>query len=169
MPVKAVYILVVAGTAAVMDLRTARVDNGWILFSLIMGYILKSMQEGAAGLAASVFGMLLPVLLLGMLFYFRALGPGDVKLFCSLGVCMGPEKVLSCILVSFLIGAVLSLAILLFCGGFAARFRYLFSYISQYVRTGIVKPYYKKGMSFENIHFTVPIFFSVLLYAGGVY
>lgn len=169
MPENAGCVLVIAGVAAAMDLKTACVDNGWILFSVILGYVLRFMQEGAAGLAACVFGMLLPLLLLGVFFYFRALGPGDLKLFCALGVCMGPEKILSCILVSFLAGAVLSLAILLFFGGFSARFHYLFSYISEYMRTGIVKPYYKKGMSFENIHFTVPIFLSVLLYAGGVY
>lgn len=169
MPVNALYLLGVAGTAAVMDLRAERVDNGWILFSVIMGFILRILQEGAAGLAAAVFGMLLPALLLGLFFWFRALGPGDIKLFCALGVCMGPEKILSCILAAFMLGAVLSLAILLFFGGFYARFHYLFSYIREFMSTGIVKPYYKKGMSFENIHFTVPIFFSVLLYAGGVY
>ena len=35
---------------------------------------------------------------------------------------------------------------------------------------GEIRPYYRKGMKHpENFHFTVPIFLSALLYAGGVY
>ena len=37
--------------------------------------------------------------------------------------------------------------------------------------TGEIRPYYSKGdVGFpENFHFTVPIFLSAVLYAGGVY
>ena len=38
-----------------------------------------------------------------------------------------------------------------------------------YFKTGKREPYYKSGMPLENFHFTVPIFLSALLYAGGVY
>ena len=36
-------------------------------------------------------------------------------------------------------------------------------------KTGKREPYYKSGMPLENFHFTVPIFLSALLYAGGAY
>ena len=42
--------------------------------------------------------------------------------------------------------------------------------MNEFYCTGEIRPYYRKGMSFpENFHFTVPIFLSVVLYAGGVY
>ena len=71
--------------------------------------------------------------------------------------------------ISFLAGAVISLAILIFCGNPAERLRYLTSYLEDYLRTGIRKPYYHRGFALENFHFTIPVFMSVMLYAGGIY
>lgn len=161
--------LMIAGTAVVMDLRTARVENGWILFSLAVSLLWRVLQEGIFGVSAFLTGTLLPVLVLGVLFYFRMLGPGDIKLFCALGGVMGPEAIGKCILSSFFLGAVISLAILIFCGSFKSRIQYLIRYFQNYFRTGEAGPYYRKGMVLENIHFTVPVFMSVMLYAGGVY
>ena len=161
--------LIIAGTAMVMDLRTSRVENEWILFSVSAAFLWRVRQEGIRGIPGFAAGLILPVLILGGLFYFRMLGPGDIKLFCALGAGMGPETVAKCIVSSFLLGAVISLAILIFCGSFSARIRYLIRYFQTYFRTGEVRPYYKKGMTLENFHFTVPVFLSVVLYAGGVY
>ena len=82
---------------------------------------------------------------------------------------MGFPSIIWCIIVSFLIGAVISLSILIFYGMFSQRIRYFYEYLQDYLRTGRWKPYYKRGMPLENIHFTVPVFLSVMLYAGGVY
>jgi prepilin peptidase CpaA len=109
------------------------------------------------------------VLLLWWLFFFRMLGAGDIKLFCALGGLMGPGIIWKCMLVSFLLGAILSLAILTACRGFGCRFRYLFSYLRELPQSSAAKPYCQKGMSFEKIHFAVPVFLSVMLYVGGVY
>lgn len=159
----------IAGTAVVMDLKNMRVDNGWIIFSLCMGLILRLFKEGADALPSFAAGAILPVLLLGILFYFHMLGPGDIKVFCALGGALGVRNIICCIAVSFLTGAVISLAILIFCGGFRQRIQYFCRYFQEYLHTGIVKPYYQKKEAYENIHFTVPIFLSVLLYTGGVY
>ena len=67
-------------------------------------------------------------------------------------------------------GAGISLAILISTGGIRRRFLYLYQYMNEFYCTGEIRPYYRKGMSFpENFHFTVPIFLSAVLYAGGVY
>lgn len=161
--------LVIAGTAAVMDLCTSRVENEWILFSVTIGFIWRVLQDGISGIPDFAAGMILPAVILGGLFYFRMLGPGDIKLFCALGGVMGPGAVLKCILSSFLLGAVISLAILIFCGSFLTRIQYLIRYFREFFQTGEVRPYYRKGMTLENFHFTVPVFLSVVLYAGGVY
>lgn len=82
---------------------------------------------------------------------------------------MGVSKIGKCILASFLLGAVFSFTILVFCGSFCQRIQYLISYFRELIRTGEVRPYYQRGMALENFHFTVPVFMSVMLYAGGVY
>lgn len=161
--------LVIAGTAVIMDLRMAQVENGWILFSMIVAFFWRIMQEGMEGIPDFALGMLLPLVILGGLFFFRMLGPGDIKLFCALGCVMGPAAIGKCIVSSFVLGAVISLAILIFCGSFLTRICYLIRYFLTFFRTGEATPYYRKGMALENFHFTVPVFMSVMLYAGGVY
>ena len=103
-------------------------------------------------------------------YLFHMIGAGDIKLLCALGGIMGPRTVMECIVYSLLAGAGISLAILISTGGIRRRFLYLYQYMNEFYCTGEIRPYYRKGMSFpENFHFTVPIFLSAVLYAGGVY
>lgn len=162
--------VVIAGVAVIMDLRTARVDNGWILFSLSIGCFVQWLIQGWPGILRFLSGAAVPVLVLGGLFVFRMLGPGDIKLLSALGGVMGPAAAVKCILISLFLGAGISAAILFSNGGVRQRFHYFTRYFHELIRNGRVKPYYRKGMSYlENFHFTVPVFLSVVLYAGGVY
>ncbi|MDO4273784.1 MAG: prepilin peptidase [Eubacteriales bacterium] len=162
--------VVIAGVAVIMDLRTGRVDNGWILFSLGTGFFIQCMGQGWAGIFEFLSGAIVPLLILGMLFVFRMLGPGDIKLLCALGGIMGPLPIAACILISLCLGAGISSAILISNGGVRQRLHYFTQYFHDFVQSGKLKPYYRKGMSrVENFHFTVPVFLSVMLYAGGVY
>lgn len=169
MNVETGMLLVVAGIAMLMDLRWMRVDNGWIFCSLVSGLLFQLWTDGIHGLLEFLAGAVFPLCVLGILFYFRMLGAGDIKVFCTLGGIMGAEKIGMCMAVSFILGAGISLFILIFYGDFHQRIQYFIRYIQDYLSTGIVRPYYKKGMTVENIHFMVPVFMSVLLYAGGVY
>ena len=162
--------VVLSGVAVLMDFRKAAVDNGWILFSVIIGLFLRLIQYGITGMGGFFAGIFLPMILLYPLFIFRMLGAGDIKLLCAIGGIMGPRAAGECVLYAFVIGAGISLAILISTGNICHRLHYLYQYISDLYRTGNLKPYYRKGMSVpENFHFTVPVFLSVLLYAGGVY
>lgn len=162
--------VVMAGVAMVMDLRTARVDNGWIVFCLGTGLAARILERGAGGLWDGLAGILLPAAVLGWLFALRMLGAGDVKLLCALGSILGAAKILECIFFSLLIGAGISAAILISTGCISERLRYFIRYIRELGGTGEVKRYRRGGMSSpENFHFTVPVFLSVVLYAGGAY
>ena len=152
-----------------MDLYQMQIKNSWIICSLLAGFILQLYQNGSEGFISFVTGGSLPLLILGILFWFRMLGPGDIKLFCALGGIMGPEVICRCIWYAFLSGAGISLAVLICSGEMWNRIQYLTGYLSEYVRSGIRKPYYQKGTAVENIHFAVPVFMSVMLYAGGIY
>ena len=162
-------LLVITGTAVLMDLYQMRIKNGWIIFSFLLALINEICINEEKNLLFFICGAGVPLVLLGWLFYFRMLGSGDIKLFCVLGAVMGPYHILWCIWYAFLAGALLSLAVLVLCGNFRQRLRYLAGYLTENLGTCRPKPYYRKGNTMENIHFTVPIFMSVMLYAGGIY
>lgn len=165
-----VYPVVAAAVAMVMDLRTAKVDNGWILFCMTVGFLAKLRLEGAAGIIYFVAGSIVPLVLLGGLFFFHMLGAGDIKLFCAVGGLLGVRAVLKCILASLILGAGISAAILISEGNFCQRIHYFIRYIDMTVKTGKISPYSKKEISSpECFHFTIPVFLSLVLYAGGVY
>lgn len=162
--------VVISAMAVWMDFKSASVDNGWILFSFVTGFLIQFTEKGLRGGFVFLAGASTPVIILGILFIFRMLGAGDIKLLCALGGIMGPRTVAECIFYSLLAGAGISMAILISTGGIRRRFLYLYQYMNEFYCTGEIRPYYRKGMSFpENFHFTVPIFLSAVLYAGGVY
>ena len=160
-----IFPAIAAGCAALMDIQRAKVDNGWLLFCVLVSLFTRIWKMDVSSLGSWICGLLVPILILGILFIFRMLGAGDIKLLSVIGSMIGPTKILNCISYSFLIGAVISAALMIS----SQRILYLLHYISVYFKTGKREPYYKSGMPLENFHFTVPIFLSALLYAGGVY
>ena len=146
-----------------------KIKNSWILFSMLIGFGYDLWRGGWNGTAIFYFryrnstgGSRMAVLFPNAWF-------GRYQTFCVLGGIMGPVHILWCIWYAFLTGGLLSLAILILCGGFSQRIQYLVKYMKTYIRTGERKAYYRNGTAWENIHFTVPVFMSVMLYAGGMY
>ena len=160
-----IFPAIAAGCAALMDIQRAKVDNGWLLFCVLVSLFTRIWKMDVSSLGSWICGLLVPILILGILL----LGAGDIKLLSVIGSMIGPTKILNCISYSFLIGAVISAALMISSGIVCQRILYLLHYISVYFKTGKREPYYKSGMPLENFHFTVPIFLSALLYAGGVY
>ena len=119
-----------------------KIKNSWILFSMLIGFGYDLWRGGWNGTAFFISGTGIPLVVLGWLFYFRMLGSGDIKLFCVLGGIMGPVHILWCIWYAFLTGGLLSLAILILCGGFSQRIQYLVKYMKTYIRTGERKAYW---------------------------
>lgn len=162
-------ILFISGTAVLMDFLMEKVVNSFICAGLLAGLILQSHMWHIKGIWVYVTGVLMPFFLLLPLFYFHMLGAGDIKLFCVLGGILGLESIFKIMICSFVLGAVLSLAFLISCGNLKERCVYFFHYMYQYLITKEERPYRKRGKQAENIHFTVPIFLGVMLYAGGFY
>ena len=48
----------------IMDLRTARIDNGWILFSMAVGAVCCTMEKGIAGMFFYAAGSSIPLILI---------------------------------------------------------------------------------------------------------
>ena len=89
--------VVISAMAVWMDLKDASVDNGWILFSFMIGFLIQITENGPKGGVIFLAGVAVPVLLLGILFIFHMIGAGDIKLLCALGGIMGPRTVMYCL------------------------------------------------------------------------
>lgn len=89
--------VIAAGCAVLMDLRTMKVDNGWLLFCTLLGLLMQITESGIQGLGFWCTGLGFPIILLGALFWFRMLGAGDIKLLSVIGGMIGPYKILHCI------------------------------------------------------------------------
>lgn len=161
--------LFLSAGAAWMDLRQTKVDNGWLLFWLGTGLCIRLIRSGPGILTECLPGMAIPLLLLFPFFYFRMLGAGDIKTLAVLGSMLGRRAILSCLFLTFLLGAALSLLTFLLDGGWQKRLQYLFSWLRKYLQTGQKAPYIQKGIQEESLHMTIPILMSVLLWAGGWY
>ena len=81
--------VVISAMAVWMDLKDASVDNGWILFSFMIGFLIQITENRPKGGVIFLAGVAVPVLLLGILFIFHMIGAGDIKLLCALGGIMG--------------------------------------------------------------------------------
>lgn len=164
-----ILLLTLAVIAAVMDLYSEKIANRCIYLFWILGLGYQTGFCGIGGIWRFFKGAAVPVVLLFGLFLFRMLGPGDIKLLSALGGIMGVTAIFKCIIISFLIGAVLSAAFIAVSGNLRQRLRYFTGYLSQFIKTKKIVPYYKPGKQLENIHFAIPVLLSVMLYAGGFY
>lgn len=152
-----------------MDVKYTRVDNGWLLFMLSISFPVRICMEGWRSMPSFILGVCFPFVALIGLYYFRMLGPGDIKLLCVLGGMVGVKKIGILMLITLFFGGMIAFLILACCGLFRERMRYFLSYLKDTMAFGTVRPYYRNGMVLENFHFTVPIFMSTMLYAGGVF
>lgn len=159
---------ILATAAFAADLRWQRVPNIWILSGWVWGLFCQYSADGWGGAAYFFTGAAVPVICLFPLFRFRMLGPGDIKLLSVLGGLLGRQAVVYLIFISFFLGGVLSLGLLITSGTLLFRFRHLADHFKTYVKERRPRPYYRTGDRAENIHFTLPIVLALFLYVGGI-
>jgi len=104
----AALVVLAAGTAAVVDLRTGRIPNLLTAATAAAGLALAVTGAGSTGIVAALaggalgLGLMLPGHLLG------GTGAGDVKLMGALGTLLGPAATLTAFLASAIAGGVLA-------------------------------------------------------------
>ena len=153
--------------AAWDDLRSGRISNQLIVTGLFAGFLCQVVQYKAAGIVLFLGGSLLPLLLLGVLFYFRMLGAGDINLFCVVGGFLGAMDLLKCMLAAVVFGAVWSSWILWKRHLWTERFGYFMQYTATYAKERHWKSYLDGVGKAGRICFSLPILASVLCYMGG--
>ena len=166
-----ILILVLAGGAALFDLRTRKVPNLYLLAFAGAGLVLKGMLFGPSGLLDVLGAVLLVLLLIGWLFLFRMLGAGDIKLFAVCGIYTGAKSVLYLLLFSFLFAGVFAFAKMVGGGNVKDRFRAFSRYVADTLTQGFAnrRSYLADQEEGHKVCMAVFIFIGALLWAGGVY
>lgn len=163
-------LLVVFTIGAVgMDLFRQKIENGWICLGWLTGLVFQICQHQGNGVLSFILGSIVPIAFLYVLFLFRMMGAGDIKLLSVIGGLMGPVSILHCLFFSLLFGAIVSFVVLIMCDNLFTRLRYFTEYFKRLLETKEILPYMVRGKRMENVHFSVPIFMGVLLYVGGMY
>jgi prepilin peptidase CpaA len=98
------------------DLKHSKIPNKYVMPAVLLGIILNTCCYGTKGLKFSAIGMTMPILLLGLFFYARLIGAGDIKLLCSIGALKGFNFILYTMAYSFVLAGIYAL-ILLVRGG----------------------------------------------------
>lgn len=116
-------LLGVLGVAVCTDLIAGRISNKLILsgmagalsFQAVAGggYGVLSAAAGGIGLSAAFAGMAVGFAALFPLYLLRAMGAGDVKLMMVVGAFLGPLQTLGAVVLTFVAGGVLALAMAL--------------------------------------------------------
>ena len=124
--------------AVFTDLFKDKIYNTWVVPGLLMG-IGSSLVQGQGRFIESIMAVGAALLILLPVYFFKGIAAGDVKLFMSAASFLSMQDTLSCILISFLIAGVISIAVIIL-----------------------------KRNKQKTIHFAVPILASVLFVIGGV-
>ncbi len=119
--------------ASYTDVKTSRIPN-WLSIGGISGsFIYYFVSEGWSGLLFSVLGCCVGGGLFMILYTFRALGAGDVKLFGAIGAMMGIEFTLYSMMYSIIYAGMIGIFILLFRKNLFAKFIQIMYVILEFV------------------------------------
>lgn len=102
-----------------IDIHSQRIPNIIVLYGTVLGLLVNavlpegdgfvSVLPGALGLTKALEGWILGLALMLPLYMLRAMGAGDVKLVAMVGSILGPNAMICIVLLTFVIGGVLSL------------------------------------------------------------
>lgn len=105
------------------DVSMYRIPNRLVLLGMVSGLLLNtvlpqgygfiSALPGAIGFWKALAGLGLGFALLLPLYVLRAMGAGDVKLMAMVGAFLGPNATIGTILVTFIVGGVLTLLVVI--------------------------------------------------------
>lgn len=101
------------------DVKSHRIPNRLVFVGAGLGLLLNSVLPegtgfvsglpGALGLWKALEGLALGMIIFLPMYILRAMGAGDVKLMAMVGAFIGPNALIGTIVLTFLIGGVLSL------------------------------------------------------------
>ncbi len=166
---KLLSLLVLTEAGTLWDLKEGRIPNALTAAGFCCGLVYQTAARGGAGLVLCLGSALLPVVLLGWLYYFRMIGAGDIKLLCAVGGFLTPGECFRCIVWTSFFGGILCLYLLYRKKSFWRRTACFLSYVREYARTKEWKPYRENALEEDRFCFAVPVLLGTLCYLGGIY
>jgi prepilin peptidase CpaA len=124
------------GVGLYFDFKYHKLPNWLTMGGLAIGLLYHLIVSGWEGLLYSVIGMFVGGGIFMVLYFFKAIGAGDVKLFAAIGAIVGTEMVLYTMLYSIVYAGLIGIFVLLFTRTFlrrmtAAVFQFLGSVLSR--------------------------------------
>ncbi len=106
--------LLLALTAAALDLQQHRIPN-WLTYpGIVLGLALRGALFGWKGLVSALAGCLLAGGIMFVFYAVRAMGAGDVKIMGAIGALVGPREVIGVLLATAICGGVLAIVYALY-------------------------------------------------------
>jgi prepilin peptidase CpaA len=112
--------------AVLHDVRTRRIPNRLVYLGTVMGVGINVLVHGVSapftaplgglGVLPSLAGAGLGLMALLPMYVLGAMGAGDVKLMAMVGAFLGPETILTAVLMTLLAGGMLAVAVALWTG-----------------------------------------------------
>lgn len=116
------YVLLVLMLVALYtDIRYNKLPNWLTVSGVAFGLVYHLIAGGIDGLLFSGIGFLVATGIFLLLYVFRVLSAGDVKLFAAFGAIAGTEVVLHLMMYSIVFGGIIGIVILLFTRTFLSR------------------------------------------------
>lgn len=107
--------------AFIMDVRHYRLPNWLTAGGMVIGITFHLISNGIDGLIFSFLGLLVAGGIFLILYIFKAVGAGDVKLFAAIGSFVGVQMVLYMMMYSIVFGGIIGIIILLFTKTFLLK------------------------------------------------
>ena len=161
--------LTIALTACLWDMKTGRIPNKLIAAGLTASLCWRVAGAGVWGILFWLGGAAFPLASLGVLFYFRMLGAGDIKLLAVMGGFLGVRGSFRCVAWAIAAGGGLSILLMLGRRNLRSRIRCFLDFCRTVASERIWRGYDQGNLEGGTFHFSIPILISVLLYVGGVY
>lgn len=111
-------LLVIALSGAMTDLLWGKIYNWLTLPAIVSGIVVSGVVGGWSGLLGAASAVVAGFFIYGWMFFFRALGAGDVKFLMALGAWGGLPYVLQTALLGLMIGGFFSVGYLIYKGTF---------------------------------------------------
>lgn len=156
--------------AAICDLKKRKIPNNLILIGWLLSLLLRFWQEGIEGVLKSVAAIIIILAAGFLLFFIRAVGAGDIKLWSVVSGMHGVLYFFNVLVVLLVLAGVWSFGKLVRKNMFAERFYYAWSYFSR--KEMFAKPYYNRqrdgtGCTILLAPITAAAYFLVLLERWG--
>lgn len=171
------YILIIfLGVACYFDVKHSRLPNWLNVSGALAGLLYHLLVNHIDGLLNSVFGLLAGGAILMLLYIFKAIGAGDVKLFAAIGAICGFLFTLYAVMYSVIFAGIIGLIILLFTKTFLINMTLAFLHIIESIKDRTLTPLddFKNNVSnrFPFIYAVIPgvitTYYYIFMAQGGI-